>query len=142
MFGFGKKQSHATPYGKKQESIFKKGFKWIGKSSAPIKSAADSVADVSGTIGNIAATALPFTAEIPVVGELVGGAAVLGKGVQYAAKGVSSVAGTASSAYKAGSAAERGIDAARHHRLGEAISQGKEAVKQGKATRKGIQRGK
>tara|TARA_R100000963_G_scaffold33325_1_gene25595 strand:+ start:1046 stop:1519 length:474 start_codon:yes stop_codon:yes gene_type:complete len=157
MFNFfGKKQPPTRSQGKKEESIFKKGWKWVGTHADPIKRVADSVASVAGTIGDVASAALPFTAEIPIVGEVVAGAAAGGKLIQAGAKGVSKVAGAAGSAYRAEQAAERalghahrGIDDARHHRWGAALSEGVQAVEEGKtaytqaqAARKSIQRKK
>ena len=148
MYFFGKKQLGSSQ-GKKEESIFKKGWKWVGTHADPIKKAADSVASVAGTIGDVAAAALPFTAEIPIVGEVGAGAAAGGKLIQAGAKGVSKVAGAAGSAYRAEQAAERGIDAARHHQWGSAVIEGVKAVEEGKtaytqaqAARKSIQRKK
>ena len=157
MFNFfGKKHSSSSSQGKKEESVFKKGWKWVGTHADPIKRAADTVASVAGTIGDVATAALPFTAEIPIVGEVVAGAAAGGKLIQVGAKGVSRVAGAAGSAYRAEQAAERslghaksGIDAARHHRWGAAASEGAQAYQEGKraytqaqAARKSIQRNK
>ena len=141
MYFFGKKQLGSSQ-GKKEESIFKKGWKWVGTHADPIKKAADSVASVAGTIGDVAAAALPFTAEIPIVGEVVAGAAAGGKLIQAGAKGVSKVAGAAGSAYRAEQAAERGIDAVRHHQWGSAVREGKTAYTQAQASRRGLERRK
>ena len=150
MFNFfGKKHSSSSSPGKKEESVFRKGWKWVGEHADPVKKAADTVASVAGTIGDVATAALPFTAEIPIVGEVVAGAAAGGKLIQAGAKGVSKVAGAAGSAYRAEQAAERGIDAARHHQWGSAVIQGVKAVEEGKtaytqaqAARKSIERKK
>ena len=143
MFNFfGKKHSSSSSPGKKEESVFKKGWKWVGSHADPIKKAADSVASVAGVVGDVAAAALPFTAEIPIVGEVVAGAAAGGKLIQAGAKGVSKVAGAAGSAYRAEQAAERGIDAARHHQWGAAVREGQTAYTQAQAARRSLERRK
>jgi hypothetical protein len=53
---------------------------------------AGKVSKVAGVINKVSTAALPFTAEIPVVGEVVAGTAAVSKGVQLGAKGVSRVA--------------------------------------------------
>jgi len=51
------------------------------------------VAKVAGVVSKVATAALPFTAEIPIVGELVGGVAAGSKAVQLGARGVNKIAG-------------------------------------------------
>tara|TARA_R110000751_G_scaffold12691_1_gene43512 strand:+ start:3319 stop:3723 length:405 start_codon:yes stop_codon:yes gene_type:complete len=81
----------------------KQGANYVVEHSEKIKSVADKVGDIAGKVGKVssviakgAETALPFTAEIPIVGEVVGGVAGLAEGVSGAssligkgAKGVS-----------------------------------------------------
>ena len=52
---------------------------------------AGKVEKVAGVVSKVATAALPFTAEIPVVGEVVAGTAAVSKGVQLGAKGVGRV---------------------------------------------------
>lgn len=52
---------------------------------------AQKVGDVAGAVSKVATAALPFTAEIPVLGEVVAGTAAISKGVQLGAKGVGRV---------------------------------------------------
>jgi hypothetical protein len=61
----------------------------IHEVSGSVHRVAHKVADVSG---KVATAALPFTAEIPVVGEVVGGVAAGSKAVQGVATGVNKVA--------------------------------------------------
>ena len=49
------------------------------------------VAKVAGAVRKVATAALPFTAEIPVVGEVVGGVAAGSKAVQCIATGVNMI---------------------------------------------------
>lgn len=72
------------------------GVDYVIDHSDTIKKVADTVGDVAGKVGNVAKvvakgaeSALPFTAEIPIVGEVVGGVAGLAEGVS----GVSSLVG-------------------------------------------------
>ena len=54
---FGKKTSSSNgDYGKKDESIFSKGVKFVAENAGSVADAASSVADVSGTIASGAAT--------------------------------------------------------------------------------------
>jgi len=71
----------------------------IHEASAGVHRIAHKVADVSGkvakvagAVSKVATAALPFTAEIPVVGEVVGGVAAGSKAVQGIATGVNKVA--------------------------------------------------
>lgn len=50
------------------------------------------VAKVAGAVSKVATAALPFTAEIPIVGEVVGGVAAGSRAVQGVATGVNRVA--------------------------------------------------
>ena len=85
MFSFFGKKQTGSSQGKKEESVWRKGWKWVGEHADPVKKAADTVASVAGTIGDVATAALPFTAEIPIVGEVVAGAAAGGKLIQVGA---------------------------------------------------------
>ena len=71
----------------------------IHEASAGVHRLASKVADVSGkvakvagVVSKVATAALPFTAEIPIVGEVVGGVAAGSKAVQGIATGVNRVA--------------------------------------------------
>jgi len=71
----------------------------IHEASAGVHRIAHKVADVSGkvakvagVVSKVATAALPFTAEIPIVGEVVGGVAAGSKAVQGIATGVNKVA--------------------------------------------------
>ena len=60
----------------------------IDKVAPKVEAIASKVAMGAGIVGKVASAALPFTAEIPVVGEVVGGIAAGAKVVQGVAKGV------------------------------------------------------
>tara|TARA_R110000822_G_scaffold14914_5_gene51972 strand:+ start:1377 stop:1700 length:324 start_codon:yes stop_codon:yes gene_type:complete len=71
----------------------------IHKASGDIHRIAHKVSDVAGKVANVAGVinkvstlALPFTAEIPILGEVVAGTAAVSKGVQLGARGISKVA--------------------------------------------------
>lgn len=63
----------------------------IHEKSGQVARIAQKVGDVAGVVSKVATAALPFTAEIPVVGEVVAGTAAVSKGVQLGAKAVSRV---------------------------------------------------
>ena len=70
----------------------------IHEKSGQVARIAQKVGDVAGkvekvasVVNKVATAALPFTAEIPVVGEVVAGTAAISKGVQLGAKGVGRV---------------------------------------------------
>lgn len=79
----------ASAVGKKVEQ----GAKWAVDHAGDIKNVAGKVEKIAGVVGKAATSALPFTAEIPIVGEVVGGVAGLAKGVEAGARGVGKVAG-------------------------------------------------
>ena len=58
-----------------------------------VASVAGQVGKVAGVVSKVATAALPFTAEIPIVGEVVGGVAAGSKALQLGARGVGKVAG-------------------------------------------------
>ena len=141
FFGiFGKKKSTASKnYGKKDESIFQKGIKFVAEKAGSVADVADKVGDVAGTIGNVSATLAGGAAAIglePVAAGL-GAVAAAGKGVQ----GISSLVGTgdrtAGAAARGTLAAERAVDFARAGDITGAIAAGKAAGAQFGAARAG-----
>lgn len=78
----------------------------IDKAARLTDHVAPAVEKIAGAIGNAAAVAIPFTAEIPGVGEAVAGAAAVGKGVAAGAKlaqsAAKSIERTAKQTIKAG----------------------------------------
>ena len=70
--------------GKKIHKAGNKAGKFIHKVAPKI----ESIADDAGIVGDIAEAALPFTAEIPILGEVVGAVAAGGKAVSEVAQGV------------------------------------------------------
>ena len=58
-----------------------------------VASVSGNVAKVAGVVSKAATSALPFTAEIPLVGEAVGGIAASSKALQIGSRGVGRVAG-------------------------------------------------
>tara|TARA_R110001583_G_scaffold60590_1_gene179846 strand:- start:255 stop:635 length:381 start_codon:yes stop_codon:yes gene_type:complete len=69
------------------------GVKYAYDHAGDIANIAGKVDKIAGVVGKAATSALPFTAEIPIVGGLVAGAAAGAKVVQAGAKGVQKVAG-------------------------------------------------
>ena len=69
--------------GKKIHKAGNKAGKFIHKVAPKIESVAQTIADDAGIVGDIAEAALPFTAEIPILGEVVGAVAA---GVEYGAE--------------------------------------------------------
>lgn len=65
------------------------GAKFVSKHADQVSKVANVVGKVAGVVGKAASAALPFTAEIPVVGEIVAGAAAGGKVIEKGAKAVS-----------------------------------------------------
>ena len=65
------------------------GAKFISKHADQVAKVSDVVGKVAGVVGKVASAALPFTAEIPIVGEVVAGAAAGGKVIEKGAKAVS-----------------------------------------------------
>jgi len=151
FFGlFGKKNKGGSKdYGKKDESIFQKGIKFVAEKAGSVADVADKVGDVAGTIGNVSATLAGGAAAIglePVAAGL-GVVAAAGKGVQGVSSLVGTGARTAGAAAKGTLAAERAIDRARAGDLTGAIAAGKTAGAQFGAAkagasnvRKGIER--
>ena len=137
---FGKKTSHAKgDYGKKDESIFHKGIKFVAEKAGSVADVADKVGDVAGTIGNVSATLAGGAAAIglePVAAGL-GAVAAAGKGVQGVSSLVSSGARTAGAAAKGTLAAETAIDRARSGDIMGAIDAAKTTGAQSKAAKAG-----
>lgn len=69
----------------KVKDVVRTGEKFVDKHAEQIADVAHKVGEVAGTVGNVAAAALPFTAEIPIVGEVVAGLAAGGKLLQKGA---------------------------------------------------------
>ena len=65
------------------------GAKFVSKHADQVANVSDTSGKVAGVVGKVASAALPFTAEIPVVGEVVGGLAAGGKVIEKGAKAVS-----------------------------------------------------
>lgn len=65
------------------------GAKFVAEHADKVADVAGSVSKVAGMVGKVASAALPFTAEIPVLGEVVAGAAAGGKIIERVAQGVS-----------------------------------------------------
>lgn len=62
------------------------GAKFVAAHADKVASVADKVASVAGVVGKVASAAVPFTAEIPGVGEVVAAAAAGGKVIERAAR--------------------------------------------------------
>ncbi len=141
FFGiFGKKKHGGSKnYGKKDESIFHKGIKFVAEKAGSVADVADKVADISGTVGNVTATLAGGAAAIglePVAAGL-GAVAGVAKGVQGASSLVSTGARSAGAAARGTLAAERAIDAARSGDLMGAVAAGKAAGAQFGAAKAG-----
>jgi methyl-accepting chemotaxis protein len=63
------------------------GIRLMDKVAPVVDKVAGKVSSVAGRIGSVAGMAVPFTAEIPIVGEAVAGVAAGAKAVQAAAAG-------------------------------------------------------
>lgn len=133
MFGvFGKKTSTARgDYGKKDESLFNKGVKFIAEKSG-------SVADVASTVGDIAGVGAGLAAMTGVGAPIAAGLTAVAGG----AKGLAAGARIAGSAAKGTLAAEQAVDAARRGDIMGAVQAGKSAGANFASARKGIQRTK
>lgn len=95
----GKKISGAAhTLGTKLHHAGDRATKFIHKVAPKIKSVADEISKDAGMVGKAAASAIPFTAEIPIVGEVVAGVAAGAAEVSGAAKLVSKGAGMADEA--------------------------------------------
>ena len=115
-------------------------------SKKPSERIAKTVGDVAGVVGNVASAALPFTAAIPGVGEVVAGLAAGGKAIEGVSRVVQKGAGTArkaDAALRSGEAAfKHGRDALDHLRRGQVVEgfkQGSAAAVVGRSTRKQIE---
>tara|TARA_R110001592_G_scaffold183423_1_gene427154 strand:+ start:152 stop:598 length:447 start_codon:yes stop_codon:yes gene_type:complete len=140
---FGKKTSSSNgDYGKKDESLFTKGIKFVAENAGSVADAASSVGDISGTIASGAATLAGGAAMIglePVAAGLgvVAGAA---KGVQGAAGLVGRGAAAAKTGAQTARAADIALTRAQRGDLMGAIGAAKTAGAAASATRKQIQR--
>lgn len=137
---FGKKTSSSNgDYGKKHESLFHRGIKFVAEKAGSVADVADKVSDVAGTIGNVSATLAGGAAAIglePVAAGL-GVVAAGAKGVQGVSTLVGKGARVAGTAAKGTLAAETAIDAARRGDVMEAIRGAKSAGAQFKAAKSG-----
>ena len=78
----------AHSLGNKIHQAGSRAGKFIHKVAPKVESIAQTIADDAGIVGDIAEAALPFTAEIPILGEVVGAVAAGGKAVSEVAQGV------------------------------------------------------
>ena len=132
--------------GSKAASVVKRGRKFVHDHAGQIERISKVVGDVAGVVGNVATAALPFTAGIPGVGEVVGGLAAGGKAVEAGARFVQKGAGAARKAEAAltsGEAAyKHGRDALDHIRRGQVVKgfkEGSAAAVVGLSTKKQIE---
>tara|TARA_R110000772_G_scaffold52267_2_gene119894 strand:- start:4472 stop:4810 length:339 start_codon:yes stop_codon:yes gene_type:complete len=72
--------------GVKAHHAIHQGAKFVAKHADSVANIADKVGNVAGVVGKVASAALPFTAEIPGVGEVVAGAAAAGKVIERGAR--------------------------------------------------------
>ena len=130
---FGKKTSSAKgDYGKKDESIFKKGIKFVADNAQSVADAASGVADVSGAIASGAA-AIGLEPVAAGLGAVAAGA----KGVQGISTLVGKGASVAGTAAKGAMAADVAIDRARSGDIMGAVQAGKVAGAQFGAAKSG-----
>jgi len=132
--------------GNKVKSVVKVGRKFVHDHAGQIERIAKTVGDVAGVVGNVASAALPFTAAIPGVGEVVAGLAAGGKAVEAGSRWVQKGAGTARKAEAALTSGEQAyrhgktaIDQIRHGHLVRGFKEGQAAVKGAQSTRKQIE---
>tara|TARA_R100000808_G_C2107389_1_gene122566 strand:+ start:279 stop:626 length:348 start_codon:yes stop_codon:yes gene_type:complete len=98
----GKKiASGVSTLGKKVASGVKAGVKWGYDHAEQIADIAGKVDKVAGVVGKAATAAIPWTAEIPIVGEIVAGTAGAAKVVGKGAQAVQRVAGAVSKGKRA-----------------------------------------
>ena len=142
MFGsYGTKHPSNHGYGKKSSgSSVMKGVKSAGSTASKVASVAGTVGDVAGVVGNVAAAALPFTAAIPGVGEVVAGVAAGGKALQAGAGLVKRSAAKVATASRMAEEGGHAIDALRHGQVAETYRASKRTVAEGKSLRKQIER--
>ena len=79
--------SGVSTLGKKVASGVKAGVKFAYDHAGEIADIAGKVDKVAGIVGKAATSALPWTAEIPIVGEIVAGAVHRGKQAVEGARG-------------------------------------------------------
>tara|TARA_R110000824_G_scaffold85588_1_gene212601 strand:+ start:539 stop:901 length:363 start_codon:yes stop_codon:yes gene_type:complete len=85
----GKISGEAHRVGNKIHHSVHQGAKFVAKHADAVSNIADKVSKVAGVVGKVASAALPFTAEIPILGEIVGAAAAGGKVIERGASAVS-----------------------------------------------------
>ena len=83
--------------GNKIHNAGQKAAKFVHKVAPVIKDVASTISKDAGMVGSIAESALPLVAEVPIVGEVVGGIAGAAELVGGAAGGVAGLAGRADS---------------------------------------------
>ena len=140
---FGKKTSSSNgDYGKKDESVFTKGLKFVSENAGSVADAASKVGDIAGTVASGAATLAGGAAMIglePVAAGL-GAVAAGAKGVQGAAGLVGRGAMAARTGAQTAQAADIAVSRARRGDLMGAVEAGKIAKAGAESTRKQIQR--
>ena len=82
IVGGAQKLGHAVHHG------VDSAVRLVDKVAPKVEAIASKVAMGAGIVGKVASAALPFTAEIPILGEVVGGIAAGARVVQGVAKGV------------------------------------------------------
>lgn len=87
-----KVSSGASRLGHKVSSGARVAVKSVTDHAGEIANVSGKIAKVAKVISKVSTAALPFTAEIPIVGEAVAGTAALSKGVAIVASGVNRVA--------------------------------------------------
>ena len=140
---FGKKTSSSNgDYGKKDESVFRKGLKFVAENAGSVADAADKVGNISGMVASGAATLAGGAAMIGLEPVAAGLGAVAGaaKGVQGISGLVSRGAGAARTGAQAATAADIAVQRAQRGDIMGAIQAGKIAKAGAENTRKQIQR--
>ena len=93
----------------------------VDKVAPKVEAIASKVATGAALVGKVASAALPFTAEIPIIGEVVGGVAVGAKAIEGVARGVKRGAQFAERAADVVQTIERGVfnDASKIGKMGK-----------------------
>lgn len=81
--------------GNKIHNAGQKAAKFVHKVAPVIKDVASTISKDAGMVGSVAETALPFVAEVPVIGEVAGAVAAGAEAVSGVAGGVAGLAGKA-----------------------------------------------
>ena len=140
---FGKKTSSSNgDYGKKDESIFRKGMKFVAENAGSVADAASNVGDIAGSVAAGAATLAGGAAMIGLEPVAAGLGAVAGaaKGVQGGAALVGRGAMAAKTGAQTARAADIAVQRAKRGDIMGAIEAGKIAKAGAENTRKQIQR--